>query len=60
MKTKSTKPVQNKRREPETENESFYVTLPSTLNRRVNPENDDDLGYPDFFEETDNMNRYLW
>jgi|GEM_PF-2881701 len=41
--------------------ENFYVTLPSTLNYAGESEEDEQsLGYPDFYEDTDNMNRYLW
>jgi len=45
---------------PSEEKEIFYVTMPSTMNYSGEPEEEQDFGYPDFYEDTDNMNRYLW
>ncbi|MBD3583352.1 hypothetical protein [Flavobacterium selenitireducens] len=61
MRTKETRKQEMTEKSNPSENENFFVTLPSTLNYvRESDEDDAGLGYPDFYEDTDNMNRYLW
>ncbi|RZJ73508.1 hypothetical protein [Flavobacterium sp.] len=61
MKTEATKKAKRQNR-TQSESESFFVTLPSTMNYKSEFENEQEeaFGYPDFYEDTDNMNRYLW
>ena len=59
MKTNKKSSLKNADQNGEMEN--LYVTLPSTLNYANDVEDEEaGFGYPDFFEDTDNMNRYLW
>ncbi len=40
-----------------------YVTVPSTINRRFEDgrtAKGETFGYPDFYEDSESMNRYLW
>lgn len=61
MKTKEKRRSEKSEKSTNVENENFFVTLPSTLNYvRESEEEEPGLGYPDFYEDTDNMNRYLW
>ncbi|NUY81800.1 hypothetical protein HUK80_12905 [Flavobacterium sp. MAH-1] len=61
MKTENAKKARREKRSVAIDNEIFYVTLPSTMNYHQDSEEDEnEFGYPDFYEDTDNMNRYLW
>lgn len=68
MKTRTTKTVKRDRGIGRTEEQTtpvFYVVA-SAMNEemgddeKIEPEEDREPGYPDFYEDTDNMNRYLW
>jgi len=58
MKTKAKRQTQL----AQSDSETFYVTLPSMMNHKSESEREEEegYGYPDFYEDTDNMNRYLW
>ncbi|RZJ66387.1 MAG: hypothetical protein EOO50_09950 [Flavobacterium sp.] len=66
MKTKMSKPAKRAvaGKSSAQNNEPTYFVVGSSMNYHDDEENvnaiGEEPGYPDFYEDTDNMNRYLW
>lgn len=63
MKTKSAKKSTQRKSDQTISNTIEFYVLASSMNdddKQQMDAEENESGYPDFYEDTDNMNRYLW